>query len=380
MDLSRRTLLGRIAAGAVVSAASISRPLTAASSRSSDAGVRAPRPVRLHLGENAHGPSAKAVTALSHSGSQLNRYPDASVQKLGLTLATLHKVAPEQVVLGCGSTELLHMSAGAFCKPGRQVILPDPPFALMAECARRRGAGVIPVALRSNYAHDLDGMLSRADASTSLVYLCNPHNPTGSLTRRDDIERFIAALPANAYVLIDEAYHDYVGGSSDYASFIDRPVDDPRVIVVRTFSTIHGLAGLRIGYAVTSKETAALLAASRLPGGVNTPAATAAIAALTDTEHVHTSARRNANDRQEFYNQANARMLRTIDSHTNFVMLNTGRPAAQMIEHFRKHDVLVGGPFRSFDNYIRVSIGTSAEMREFWRVWDLLPPMHHMAM
>jgi histidinol-phosphate aminotransferase len=379
MDISRRTLLGRIAAGTVAGIASASRPLTAESSPS-EAGARVRRAVRLHLGENAHGPSAKVIAAIGQDGTQLNRYPDISVEELRLTLARLHNVSPEQVVLGCGSTEILHLSAGAFLRPGRSVILADPSFPLITECARRRGAGAITVPLRSNYAHDLQGMLSRADATTGLVYLCNPHNPTGSLTRRDDIERFIAALPASAYVLIDEAYHHYVGGSSDYASFVDRPADNPRVIVVRTFSTIHGLAGLRIGYAVTGRETAALLAADRLPGSVNMLAATAAIAALTDTEHVQASARRNANDRQEFYNQANARMLRTIDSQANFVMLNTGHAAAQRIEHFRKHDVLVGGPFRSFENYIRVSIGTSADMREFWRVWDLLPPAHHMAM
>src|SRR5205085_8994044 len=126
-------------------------------------------------------------------------------------------------------------------------------------------------------------------------------------------------------------------------------------------------------YAITAPATARLLTARRVTDGVGGAAALAAMAALDDGEHVRTSARRNTDERQEFCNQANARMLRTVDSHANFVMLNTGQPAAVMVEHFKKNDVLVAGPFEGFDRHVRVSIGTPAAMREFWRVWDLMP-------
>jgi histidinol-phosphate aminotransferase len=116
------------------------------------------------------------------------------------------------------------------------------------------------------------------------------------------------------------------------------------------------------------------------PNTLSAIAAAAAIAALQDPDHVRAAVTRNADDRQEFYNQANARMLRTIDSHTNFVLLNTGHPAIAMVEHFRKNGVLIAGPFDGFDKHIRVSLGTAAEMREFWRVWDLMPPNHAMTM
>jgi histidinol-phosphate aminotransferase len=131
---------------------------------------------------------------------------------------------------------------------------------------------------------------------------------------------------------------------------------------------------------VAAPQTAALLANSGLPDNLNGVAALAAVAALDDTEHVRTSARRNTDDRQEFCNQANARMLRTIDSHANFVMLNTWRPAVEIVEHFKKNGVMVAGPFPPFDKYIRVSLGAPAELREFWRVWDLLPIYHGMTM
>jgi histidinol-phosphate aminotransferase len=177
-------------------------------------------------------------------------------------------------------------------------------------------------------------------------------------------------------VLVDEAYHDYVGQSADYASFIDRPADDPRVIVTRSFSTVHGLAGLRVGYAIAAAQTARTLASHRVSDCVNVVAARAAAAALDDPEYVRMSVVRNADDRQEFLNQANARMLRSIDSLTNFVMLDTGRPSRVIVEHFGAHHILVSGPIEGFGTYIRVSLGTAVEMREFWRVWDLMPGGH----
>jgi histidinol-phosphate aminotransferase len=216
-------------------------------------------------------------------------------------------------------------------------------------------------------------MLARIDATTGLVYICNPNNPTGTLTRRRDLEAFIRELPETTVVVIDEAYHHYAGDSSDYASFIDRPINADRLIVTRSFSTIFGLAGLRVGYAVTAQQTARLLAAGRLPENVSVMAARAAVAALEDREHAQLSVVRNTDDRQEFFNQCHARMLRPIDSLANFVMVNTGGPAVEIIDHFRKHNVLIPPSMPGFDTYVRVSLGTQADMQEFWRVWDLLP-------
>jgi histidinol-phosphate aminotransferase len=154
------------------------------------------------------------------------------------------------------------------------------------------------------------------------------NNPTGTLTRRRDIEAFLAKLPSGIFVVMDEAYDEYVGLASDYASFIDRPVEDSRVMVVRSFSTIYGLAGMRVGYAVAAPPTARLLASSRLEEDLTGLSARAAVAALHDPDYVRMSAARNSDDRQEFFNQAHARMLRAIDSLTNFVMVNTGGPGA----------------------------------------------------
>ena len=144
-----------------------------------------------------------------------------------------------------------------------------PTFEALGKFAKTFGAEIAEIPLNKNYAHDLDAMLAKADASTGLVYLCNPNNPTGSLTPRKDLEAFIRKLPATTTVLIDEAYHHFVTRTADYGSFLDRPVDDPRVIVARTFSKVFGLAGMRVGYAVGSPEKIKPLAARRLPEGLN---------------------------------------------------------------------------------------------------------------
>ncbi|HYR83788.1 MAG TPA: histidinol-phosphate transaminase [Terriglobia bacterium] len=374
MLISRRNLLRHIAAGAAATAAVPSLAEVALGAG------KAGGPIRLSRNENAYGPSAKVTAAMQEAVLNVpNRYPEVEAEALRMKIAALNGVALEQVVLGCGSSEIMRMAVDAFVGSRKKLLVALPTFDLIGGFARGSGAEVVEVALSTDYSHNLGAMLARADDATGLVYICNPNNPTGSLTRRQDIEVFVRSLPATAYVLIDEAYHHYVSPSADYASFIDRPLDDNRVIVARTFSKVYGLAGLRVGYAIAAPPTARLLDSYRLPEEVNIIAAKAAVTALDDTEHVLESVRRNTDDRQEFLNQANARMVRAIDSHTNFVMINAAQSAAEVIEHFKNNNITLPQPFSSFDAHLRVSIGTTAEMREFWRVWDLMPnhPMAH---
>jgi histidinol-phosphate aminotransferase len=175
------------------------------------------------------------------------------------------------------------------------------------------------------------------------------------------------------YVLIDEAYHHYVSASARYASFLDRPAENERVIVIRTFSKIYAMAGLRLGYAVASPQLVEKVRHYLTDVDLNCAAVAAGRAALADSENVRTFAKRNTDDRQEFFNQAMARMLKPIDSHTNFVMMDAHQPADDAIAHFLKNKVRIGRHFPPLANHIRVSLGTPAAMNEFWRIWDLLP-------
>jgi histidinol-phosphate aminotransferase len=378
MAISRRALLERLAAGAAAAAAApcVSAEAFGTTPTSAPAPIRSVRPIRLHRSENIHGPSPKVIKALQEAaGRPVNRYPDEEVEALRRRIAGLHGVDPAHVVVGSGSSEILRMAVDAFAGPQKKILAAVPTYEAVHRYARRAGAEVDGVPLTSDWSHDVSAMLQRTHA-TGLVYICNPNNPTGTLTSRRDVEEFIRRLPADVFVLIDEAYHHYVGEAADYASFIDRPLDDPRVVVTRTFSKAHGLAGARVGYAVTAAPTARTLEAHALSDGVSVMAARAAAAALDDSDYVRASIGWNADDRQEFLNQANARMLRSIDSLTNFVMLNADRPAGPVFEHFAQHDILLARPTPPLESYIRVSLGTSDDMREFWRVWDLMPGGH----
>jgi len=408
MSLSRRNLLRSLGAGAIVGAAAPAlrgfplAPATEAALWGNSApapqpgGATAADPILLYRNENPYGPSEKVLAVLRESAASGNRYPRTEYDTLVDQLAALHKVRREQIVLGCGSGEILCMAAMAFLKPGKKLVEAAPTFPALGKLAQTANIEVADVPLNKRYEHDLPVMLDRATfavagsagsspgtataASAGLVYIVNPNNPTGSLTPRNDIEAFLAKLPANIPVLIDEAYHHFATPGGAYESFLDRPINDPRLIVARTFSKIYGLAGMRIGYAVATPEMAKRLAAGFPGWSVSIASARAASAALDDVDYVRLGVKRNADDRQEFMHQANARTLHPIDSQTNFVMFDPLRPPDLVIDHLKKHNILIGPKYPALEKYIRVSLGTPAEMQEFWRVWDLLPPAEKIAM
>src|SRR5262245_5209161 len=225
--MNRRTLLKSLGTGAAVQAAV---PALARASVGGGLGRRS-GPVRLHRNENAAGPSAAVVEAICDASAiATSRYAETEAEVLRDALASAHRVAREQIVLGCGSGEILRMAASAFARLGTTVVVAVPSFDAMSDAAAASGADVISLPLTNEHAHDLDAMGAKVNADTALVYVCNPNNPTGTLTRRQDLERFIVALPSRTCVLLDEAYHHYVAPSPEYASFIDRPIGDDRVI------------------------------------------------------------------------------------------------------------------------------------------------------
>jgi len=376
MAISRRNFFRQIVVGSALSATTwrLDELSQAVSTGRSGYGGE---PIRLDMNINPYGSSPKVLEVIRANLDLVNRYPDDDYHHLSERIADFHKVKSNEVTLGSGSREVLRMAVDAFLTRGKTLVLASPTFEPMINLARQAGADVKAVPINRRYAHDLEAMLQRVNASTSLVYICNPNNPTGSLTPRKDLEAFLEKLPSTVAVVIDEAYHEYVGPTSDYQSFIDPPFDDKRVIVVRTFSKIYGMAGLRLGYAISSAEVSRKLSLTQLERAVNIVAARSAAAALDDSEYILFSSRRNANERQEYYNQTNARMLRQVDSLTNFVFTKTGRPSSQVIEHFERNGITLGPVVPEMDRYVRVAIGTKENMKEFWRVWDTLPAMSH---
>jgi histidinol-phosphate aminotransferase len=379
MSFSRRGFLQSLGAGAAASTLPAAFPAFSPSF-----GFEPTRPkvqdgfIRLNSNENPYGPSPKVKERLMQAIAQANRYP-VSADELTKKIANSHRVTPDRVLIGCGSTELIRVLA-SLTGPGKSVITASPTYEEVGHCAKDYGAEHIGVPLDHEYAHDVDAMLARVDGSTALVYICNPNNPTASITPRRSIEQFLTKVPPNVVVVIDEAYHHFVVPSALYSSFLDDPVHDDRVVVLRTFSKVFGLAGMRIGYAVASPKLIAKLTPHVTDFGISEVALQGAIAAMDDDQGLRIAIRRNADDRQEFFNQAQARMLKPIDSKTNFMMMDVHHPAAEVIEHFRENNILIGRVFPPMTNHIRISFGIPANMEEYWRVWDLLPFSHGMKM
>jgi histidinol-phosphate aminotransferase len=369
MPFSRRSFIHRVTTGAAASAL-LQFPLTEnlfAQARRTGVPEGA---IRLNSNENPYGPLPSAMKAmqdaLTNSG---NRYPFTLYNPLAERIAAYNKVDPKQIVIGAGSTEPMRLAAQAFCSKGKNIILADPTFESMGEFATEAGAEVRKVPLTKTYAHDLDGMLQRTDANTALVYICNPNNPTASLTPAGDLETFIGKLPSTAVLVLDEAYHHFAMDVPEYRPFLDRASD--RVIVMRTFSKIYGMAGMRLGYSVASAATTEKMKAYLLPISVNSVAAAGGLASLDDDAAMKFAAQRNAADRGEFFKQAVSRKLHVIPSAANFAMVGTnGKPAGEIISAMRQKKVIIGRPFPPMLDYVRISFGLPEEMKAFWSAWD----------
>lgn len=371
MPLSRRGFLRSAtlaaAASAVLELPTLAVPLQVEAAHRGDI---PPDAIKLSNNENAYGPSPRSLAAMQMAVAESNRYPDRYNHQLVESIAAFHKVKPERVLLGCGSMDILRAATGAFLGPGRALLIPQPTFEAIAEYSKPLGSQTVRVPLDSNYAHNLDAMLAAAAKQPSLIYVCNPNNPTATITPRKDLETFLSKLPANAVVLMDEAYHHFAMGSPGYESFLDRPIEDDRLIVSRTFSKVYGLAGMRIGYAVGTGETLKRLQGFRSIECQNVAGVRAALAGLEDKDYVGMAIARNAADRQEFFKQAHARGLKPLESRANFVMMPASRPAQAVIDYFQHQNIIIGRKFPPMNNYVRISLGKPDEMRRFWQVWD----------
>jgi histidinol-phosphate aminotransferase len=256
------------------------------------------------------------------------------------------------------------MADMAFLRPGRTLVACETTFEAVLAYARVTGAEAVKVPLTADFRHDLPRMLAACDARTGLVYVCNPNNPTGTLAARDELLHFLERVPRTAIVLVDEAYHHFVDDPS-YASAFEWLPRLGNLLVVRTFSKVYGLAGLRLGYGVGSRDTAAALRAHAAFDNANAGALAAALASLADGEHVARQRTLNRSTREWLGRELDKDGRRYIPSHANFVMIDVGEDVAPVIEAFRARDILVGRRFPSMPGWLRVSLGTPAEMRAF---------------
>lgn len=319
--------------------------------------------VRLSSNENPYGPSPMALKAMSDAFSLAWRYPDEHEQLLVEALAKMHGVASEQILLGNGSGEILKVAAAAFTTAGKNVVVGNPTFEAILAHARAANAEVVKTDLKTDYAHDLNKMLAASNHG-GLIYICNPNNPTASITPKFQVRTFLAKMPGQTIVLIDEAYHHYVE-SNDYESVIPLVKQYPNLIVARTFSKIYGMAGLRCGYCVARPELIQRMRTQRTWDSVNIMALVAASASLQDVQQVEQSRRGNSEVKKQVCSEMDRLGFKYIPSHANFLMIDLRREVRPVIAAMRRRRVEVGRVFPALPNFMRVTVGTRPQMETF---------------
>lgn len=290
------------------------------------------------------------------------RYPDDEVDELIATIAKLHSVSDDQIILGDGSSEILKVTAAAFTNPDRRVVVADPTFEAIEHYGRAAGADTVRVPLDVNYAHDLTKMAAVPNAG--VIYVCNPNNPTGSITPKTAVRSFLDAVPANTIILVDEAYHHYAE-SPHYESVIPLVASHPNLVVARTFSKIYAMAGVRAGYAVGTRETIGRLRSQQQWDSMNVVALTGARASLGDAKHVADGKRRNSETKRDVVAALNRLGYSVVPSEANFIMIDTRRHVKPLIASLRERGVRVGRLFPTMPQHLRVTIGTPQEMQRF---------------
>jgi histidinol-phosphate aminotransferase len=319
--------------------------------------------VRLDRNENPNGPAKEAIQAITAAAAESSRYPDELVAQLTRAVADTVGVAEFNVVLTCGSTDVIRSSVYSFTSPTRALITAAPSYESPGNDALRIKSPVVAVPVTSELGLDLPKMAA-ASKGAGLVYLCNPNNPTGTVHSGDDIKTTIAKIlgdTPDATILVDEAYHEYVEDPR-YATMIPLALQNPRVIVSRTFSKVFGMAGLRVGYAVGQPETLEHIRTQRLAIGVNRMGAVAALASLGLKSHIEREHAKNKDAREWTQRELASFGYPSVASHTNFIMVDVRQDAKTFREACKARNVLVGRPFPPLDAYARVSIGTMDDM------------------
>ncbi len=332
--------------------------------------------VKLASNENPFGPSPRAVEAAARALGDISRYPDGAAVALRDRLAALFGLARENVTVGNGSDEVILLLALAYLEPGAEAVLAAPPYAIHTKAILTAGARPVAVALADD-THDLPAMAGAVGDRTRVVFVTNPHNPTGTTVPAAALRELAARVPPHVLLIVDEAYHDFVDADARHSGR-DLLGLYPNVVTLRTFSKAYGLAGLRAGYAFAHRDVVETLDRIRPPFGLNSVAQAAALAALDDEEHVARVVAATRQGRARLLDIAHRHGLRAIPSQTNFVLMRpapsttaSGAPAMSgdsgpLVEGLLRRGVIVRpGENLGMPGWMRVSVGTAEDLDRF---------------
>ncbi len=321
--------------------------------------------IKLASNENPLGPSPEAVQAMREAGDRVYLYPDGNCYYLKNALAGKLGVAPENLIVGNGTDEILKMLAATYINPGDEIVIADPTFSEYEFDTQVMAGRAIKVPCRS-FRHDLKAMAAAITPRTRLVFICNPNNPTGTIIGQVVLDTFLHEVPPSVLVVLDEAYADYVTAEHYPNSLAYVRGGRANIIVLRTFSKIYGLAGLRVGYGAAVPEIIRDLNRVREPFNVNLLAQAAAMAALNDTAHIKKSREVNEEGKAYLYEQFTALGLEYVPTETNFIFVNLQRDSRAIFQQLLAKGVIVRtGDIFGYDTFVRVTVGTPRQNERF---------------
>jgi histidinol-phosphate aminotransferase len=323
-------------------------------------------PVRLSSNENPYGPSEAVRQAIVDAFDKACRYPWGYYKELQEAVARREGVPADHIVLTAGSGEGLKAAGLTYGQGQSEIVAPDPTYLALMQYAEQFGAYIHRVRLNADLQHDLEGMERRITARTSLVFVCNPNNPTGSLLPAQALRDFCRSVSDRTLVFADEAYFDYVE-EKGYPSMVELVKEGRNVVVSRTFSKVFGLAGVRAGYLVARPDVARRIGQNTM-ANPNIFAVFAAQAALKDEEFFHFSLRKNREAKAMIYKTLDELRLPYLESHANFVFFQAGRDVRALADEFQQKGVLIGRPFPPLYDWCRISTGALEEVEVFCRV------------
>ena len=323
--------------------------------------------IKLASNENPWGPSPKAISAIKESLSGVNRYPDAQGFYLKKGLAKFFGLIPENFVLGNGSDELIDVVIKTFMEADENIVTSQGTFLEYEIIAQVNDRKIKKAPLRY-FKYDLGAMLKLVDKKTKLVFIANPNNPTGTYVTKDEVDKFINALPKTVVVVFDEAYNAFID-VDDYPNSLSYLKNKKKVIILRTFSKAYGLAGLRLGYAIAAPELVTYLERIRQPFNVNLLAQAAGLAALEDRDFLTKTRRLTLEGKNFIYQKLTKMGLGFVPSVANFILVDVGRPSQEVFKSCLKFGVIVRQMSQyGLANFIRVTIGTQKENQRFSHV------------
>ena len=322
-------------------------------------------PILLNANENPYSPSERMKQTLTSNFDLTCRYPFRILSELVSAIAEKEGVSKDHIVVTGGSTEGLHAAGLIYSENGGEIIAANPTYQSLLRYAENHGAKVHRVSLNDKLEHDLDAMAEKINKKTSLIFICNPNNPTGTIVNPNVLKDFCKSHDQNAVIFSDEAYYDFIT-EADYPSMTDLVKEGRNVIVSKTFSKVYGLAGLRVGYLIAKPEIAGKLKKSVM-ANTNVFAIKAALEALKDDDFYKFSITKNIEAKKIIYKTLNDLELRYIPSHSNFVFFESGRTISQLASKMKDENILIGRPFPPLNHWARISTGTIEDMHQFSR-------------